>query len=457
MKNIKIVITAAALTVFATSFGDIVKPSIKPTYSGAKQGVWTMDLETALEKAAKDGRYTLVYFSGMWWCPRCQEFEEDVLRQSAWKRFVKDRGLYLVVLDHPKRNNSSGNWGWCWLWEPSYVRSARLTPEAAVRRIIGQYGLQQMFYDSAHTAAREAMNFVVTDKGTPENPGEVFAEEPVTTYHSINYPGVLIFDPEGNEVGRFIPDATETAQNDGYMREIALDFCMKHIDAVINPTAVDALMGDWALAFSESGSSGYGSLSITVAAKGKVKFSGFRPDGTKISTTSTLVTGAKSCYIPVRFNKKDSDPAFVLRIDNATGDVKLENANGIYLVALERAGKTLPQKIHCTLGNFPTEIGGFEVVPDSVPEGFDFTVKGNSMTDAFKVKFTYSPKTGAVKGKFNVYVLKRGRPTKVTVTVQGIMSEDSGDIGFGTAIPKGGASAAVVFKKGESDCGECGL
>ena len=91
--------------------GYVVKPSIiVPEWSGATPGVWTMDYASALANAKADGKWTLMLYSGMWWCPHCQPLEEHVLTKPAFSNYVAECGYYTTVLDNPYRDGYSN---WC--------------------------------------------------------------------------------------------------------------------------------------------------------------------------------------------------------------------------------------------------------------------------------------------------------------------------------------------------------
>ena len=82
---------------------DVREPTIKPQFSGAESGVWTLDWKTALVKAQSEGKYTLVLFTGSWWCPYCHTIEDLVLTSDAWRKYVQEKGFYLAELDYPYR------------------------------------------------------------------------------------------------------------------------------------------------------------------------------------------------------------------------------------------------------------------------------------------------------------------------------------------------------------------
>ena len=81
----------------------VTQPAIRPRWSGASVGEWTMDRTTAFANAKRDGKYTIVMFTGSWWCPYCETLEAKVLTSAAWGAYVTDKGYYLVECDYPYR------------------------------------------------------------------------------------------------------------------------------------------------------------------------------------------------------------------------------------------------------------------------------------------------------------------------------------------------------------------
>ena len=71
-------------------------------------GEWTMDVDCATNKvAAEEGAaYTIVYFSGVLWCPWCQGLESAVLKTDVFQAWCRKNKVALVVLDNPRRSPS---------------------------------------------------------------------------------------------------------------------------------------------------------------------------------------------------------------------------------------------------------------------------------------------------------------------------------------------------------------
>lgn len=166
--------------------GYVVKPSlIVPEWSGATPGVWTMDYSSALANAKAEGKWTLMQYSGMWWCPHCQALEERVLTQPAFSNYVAECGYYLTVLDGPYRDGYSN---WCWLYETNYVENvAHLTMEEALQEIDNRYAVQESY------ALPGATEYNISNwNGTA-----------TITYHKVGYPTIIVIRPDGRPAGRF--------------------------------------------------------------------------------------------------------------------------------------------------------------------------------------------------------------------------------------------------------------
>ena len=192
---LSIVFSAAAL-----SAAVVKKPLIRPQWSGAEPGVWTMDYAAALQAAKANDKWTIMYYSGMWWCPHCQPLEEKVLTTQPWQEYVDANGYYLTVLDFPSR---SGTGYWCWLWDADYRADAGLTPEGATEALIARFETQGE-YALADAQVTTNANVVVTveDGGATTNMVP-YAAEPQTVYRRIGYPTFLVINPKGRVIDRF--------------------------------------------------------------------------------------------------------------------------------------------------------------------------------------------------------------------------------------------------------------
>ena len=171
----------------------VVKEStIRPAWSGAEPCVWTMDYTNALSSAAAAGRYTIMMYSGMWWCPHCQALEEKVLTTEAWSEYAASDGMYLTVLDFPNR---AGTGYWCWLWETNYVEAAGLTMDEAKAEVTRRYMVQD-----SYAAPNAAMQVNVPDW----NPvTQEWDYGKLLQYRKVGYPTMLVIRPDGTVAGRF--------------------------------------------------------------------------------------------------------------------------------------------------------------------------------------------------------------------------------------------------------------
>jgi hypothetical protein len=69
-------------------------------------GEWTMDLAKATNATAQTvgEAYTLVMFSGGYWCPWCIGMEETIFAKSEFQTFAQNNNIRLVMLDNPRRD-----------------------------------------------------------------------------------------------------------------------------------------------------------------------------------------------------------------------------------------------------------------------------------------------------------------------------------------------------------------
>ena len=201
-KTVGCVVAAAAalVAVGASAFEyNVTQPALRPRWSGAAAGEWTLDREAAFEKAKAEGAYTIVLFTGSWWCPYCETFEERVLTSQAWKDYVTSRGYYLAECDYPYRfpvpegqegkslHPELGNgWGFkCWLYDADYLAENGLTAEDAFTAIQKMYDYQ----DSMALPGSVVDTINRYGGGTME-------------LHKIPYVTLVVFLPDGTEAGR---------------------------------------------------------------------------------------------------------------------------------------------------------------------------------------------------------------------------------------------------------------
>lgn len=79
-----------------------------PAYPGvctnpAVVGEWTMDYETAVQRAAAEGRNLYLLFTGSTWCPDCDTLQNQVMSTPAMQTFMRESDAYWVWLDFPSR------------------------------------------------------------------------------------------------------------------------------------------------------------------------------------------------------------------------------------------------------------------------------------------------------------------------------------------------------------------
>ena len=196
---------------------------------------------------------------------------------------------------------------------------------------------------------------------------------------------------------------------------------------------------------------GRGVLTVSIAAKGKVKVSG-TVAGAKVSATSQLLIGADACAIPVVITKK-ADLAFVLWLDEK-GAMSVDGVEGAIV------GKAGALQTGAALRLDPTVLeqalpGLYaDYLPDglSVSAGAKWVVAGGAKAGKVAIdkktgeideaklganpsglKLTYTAKTGAFKGSFKAYALEKGKIKAYTVNIEGVMV---GNKGYGSATIK---------------------
>lgn len=162
----------------------VVKPAEAPVWKGAEKGVWTMDYTAALKAAKTDGAYTLMLYTGSWWCPWCQPLEAKVFDTPVWKDYARTRGFYEIQMDYPRRDGS----GSCWLYDEAYCKAAGLTEKTANAAIVDRLKKQGSY------ALADAATATATIGST------------TVTYKRIGYPTILVLRPNGTVAGRFSPD-----------------------------------------------------------------------------------------------------------------------------------------------------------------------------------------------------------------------------------------------------------
>ena len=203
-----------------------------------------------------------------------------------------------------------------------------------------------------------------------------------------------------------------------------------------------------------------GSLSVGIAAKGKVKVSGTLANGkTKVSVSTVLLVGEEWCCVSVAAQK--ANLAFVLWLSHDGQTIVAEGLGDNVLVG--KAGALANGAVfHVDADEFASVFG--QTMLPYLPDGVPVTQKGtkwtlpkagkvvykNGAVDESKLgdnpcglKLTYKPKDGSFKGSFKVYTEVKGKPKATTVNVTGFLLNG---IGYGTATIKGKGSVAVTIE-----------
>ncbi len=231
--NVFAIMLACAMTVKADWAPDFkpgtpynVGPSaLVPKWSAVNPGEWTFNYEGALAKAKAEGRYTLLLFAGLWWCPHCQSLEANVLQKDAFKQYVAERGYYLAALDFPYRD---GHTMWTWLWDPAYRAANGIgdwTPTQIADEYVKRFEYQEFMHtEGAVTTTNNNVLVEISADGSTTNLA-VYAANPTTVYRRVGYPTIIVIDPDGNEAGRF----SYSARSD---QSVGLSYVINEIEAL---------------------------------------------------------------------------------------------------------------------------------------------------------------------------------------------------------------------------------
>ena len=273
---------------------NVTRPATCPRWSGAEVGEWTMDRETAFAKAKADLAYTIVLFTGAWWCPICQTCEAKVLTSQAWADYVAKIGYYLVECDYPYRfpvpagqewkgtSPLGDGWGFtCWLYDADYLAKNGLTAEEGLAAI-------QKMYDYQDALALPGSTIDVIGRlggGTMD-------------LHKIPYPSMILFRSDGSEVGR-VQFPRAWYQMSAVSDEEAIDFMIGGLEALRNedggglfenPTE-GGLLGTVATQYQGWIADDTGNVAGTVALKAAK--ANRRTGLSKLTATITMRSGAK--------------------------------------------------------------------------------------------------------------------------------------------------------------------
>ena len=209
-----------------TSYPYDVKPSsIVPSWNGANPGEWSFNYEGVLSKAKAEGKYTLLLFTAMWWCPHCQALEANVLSKEGFAQYVAEQGYYLAAVDFPYRDGHSN---WCWLWDPAYRAANGIgdwTPNQVADEIIKRFEFQELMHapNGATTTNNNVLVQISADGATTNL--AVYAENPTTVYRRVGYPTIIVIAPDGREAGRF----SYSLRQD---QEKGLDYVIDNIEVI---------------------------------------------------------------------------------------------------------------------------------------------------------------------------------------------------------------------------------
>ena len=177
--------------------------ALVPKWSDTNAGEWTFNYEGAIAKAKAEGKYTLVLFAGLWWCPHCQSLENNVLTKDGFKTYAEEQGYYLAALDFPYRDGHSM---WTWLWDPAYRAANGIgdwTPKQIADEYVKRFEYQELMYTKgAATTTNNNVLVEISADGATTNLA-VYAENPTTVYRRVGYPTIIVIAPDGKEAGRF--------------------------------------------------------------------------------------------------------------------------------------------------------------------------------------------------------------------------------------------------------------
>ena len=416
---------------------NVTRPAICPRWSGAEAGEWTMDRESAFAKAKADLAYTIVMFTGSWWCPICQTCETKVLTSQAWADYVAKMGCYLVVCDYPYRfpvpegqewkgtSPLGDGWGFqCWLYDADYLALNGLTAEQGLDAI-------QKMYDYQDALA------------LPDSTVDVIGRLGGGTMdlHKIAYPSMILFRSDGSEVGRVtFPRAWYQAS--AVSDEEAIDFMIGGLEALRsedggglfeNPTE-GGLLGTAATQYRGWIADGdTGNVAGTVVLKAAK--ANKRTGRSKLTATITMRNGAK-VKLTGEAETPSTNKVFMLTKAGATATASVKlGADGLVGYYKDSNGKS-----YSIQGGRNVFSAGDEVAKAraaTLPKGFWPIVLATEDNggSAFADGYTGLSATFGNKGKVKV-TGTLGNGNKVNVSAQAVMGEN------------GKAYVPVVEKKG---------
>ena len=225
---------------------------------------------------------------------------------------------------------------------------------------------------------------------------------------------------------------------------------------------------------------GYSAVTVSIAAKGKVKITGVMADGAKVNANAQLLIsdkgeGCVNAFVPMYPGKKGGF-GFVLWIDPDYTTTYVESVStwtslektAPFTAELEPVDAAAPAPAGAmtfALESVPA-ISGANVLTNYLPVAVKASFAGGklSVAKANKIKadnksgtvtssgetdndaglkLNYTAKTGAFKGSFTVYTIVNSKLKKVKADVNGVFV---GGVGYGTAVIKKVGSYPVTLR-----------
>ena len=398
-----------------------LKPSaIVPTWSGTNPGEWSFNYEGVLAKAKAEGKYTLLLFSGMWWCPHCQALEKNVLNTDGFRQYVAEQGYYLSVVDFPYRDGHSN---WCWLWDPAYRAANGIgdwTPEQVADELIKRFEFQNLMHSpNGITTTNNNVLVQISSDGTTTNRA-VYAAHPATAYRRVGYPTIIVIDPDGNEAGRFSYSARQD-QSTGLeyvINNIEAIKMTEHNDLFANPGA-GGIEGASAQVY-DAVLTDYNGVPVGIATFKTSKKSA--RDGSINVSASVQVSGGKKIALKGTADGSEGEYIHLEKIGTAASATVVIGAEGLAGLFTDGSAEYLVQGAR---NPFKAKDDAAKARAASLPKGFwTFALANVASTEGSLGNgySTFSAKTGA-KGKFSV-AGTLGDCSGVTISSQALIGED---------------------------------
>ena len=427
---------ASFVAVCATAFEyNVTCPAICPRWSGATAGEWTMDREAAFAKAKAEDAYTIVMFTGSWWCPYCETLEAKVLTSQAWSDYVSKTGYYLAECDYPYRfpvpegqewkgtSPLGDGWGFqCWLYDADYLAANGLTADDGLAAI-------QEMYDYQDSMALPGSTVNVIGRlggGTME-------------LHKVGYPTMIVFRPDGTEAGRV---SFPWYKADAVSSEEAIDYMIDNLEIVRNGTGTSLYENPTEGGFLGSEATQYqgwisdgetGEVTGTVDIKAaKVN----KKSGLSKLTATIVARGASKVKLTGMAEAPSTNKVFILntKASAASASIKL-GANGLVGYYKDSAGKTY--SIQGGRNVFSAKDADSKAIASTLVKDFWTVVLETAGNGGSSFANGYSGFSATVGNKGKVKVSGTlGDGNKVNISAQAIMGE------------KGKAVVPVVEKKG---------